>query len=274
MDHLMVKLKGRGQDKIKRLMSDVAIYNIDPGQLQTVSYAPDHNLDNDCWFEIKNFSEEAYCLDFLKRDFVAAEHNQMPAGSIRDMRYMFSVQGSNYFFQKVTPSQIMRKTFLAFGEGVEVERDKTRVVVHEIPDAIYAKESDQFFFRNLTTISNIFKGIEELYREATEEETRDFLSQPFIELKGGYEATKVGKLNRQRIALAMESLNALGEEEKGALFVYIKDYCDDLNFDEQNKTFEVCDEGSLKNLVYGIEQRFYSTIIGAEKRLANSIVKL
>jgi hypothetical protein len=37
-------------------------------------------------------------------------------------------------------------------------------------------------------------------------------------------------------------------------------------------SFEVGTEDELKMLLYGIEQRFYTTIVGGEKRIANSVV--
>ena len=38
--------------------------------------------------------------------------------------------------------------------------------------------------------------------------------------------------------------------------------------------FEISSEQNLKMLLYGIEQRFYTTLIGDEKRLANSVISL
>jgi len=37
-------------------------------------------------------------------------------------------------------------------------------------------------------------------------------------------------------------------------------------------SFEVGSENELKMLLYGIEQRFYTTPVGGEKRLANSVI--
>ena len=39
-------------------------------------------------------------------------------------------------------------------------------------------------------------------------------------------------------------------------------------------TFDIGSEKELKELIYGIEQRYYTTEIGNEKRLANSVIKL
>ena len=55
---------------------------------------------------------------------------------------------------------------------------------------------------------------------------------------------------------------------------YIKGYCPELHFSEEENTFSVGSEEHLKNLIFGIEQRFYTTIVGSERRLANSISKL
>ncbi len=134
---------------------------------------------------------------------------------------------------------------------------------------------DTLIFRNLATISSIFKGIDELYKEATQEDVGSFLDESFVELSGNYDAEKVSKPNRKRIGLAKETLKNMSSEDRAQIFSYIKSYCQDsLEFDEENKKFKIESDGALKLLLYGIEQRFYTTPIGSEKRLANSVEKL
>jgi len=41
---------------------------------------------------------------------------------------------------------------------------------------VYIKNQDTLMFKNLATISSIFKGIDELYKEATKEEVSEFSS--------------------------------------------------------------------------------------------------
>lgn len=57
---------------------------------------------------------------------------------------------------------------------------------------------------------------------------------------------------------------------------YIQDYCGGhkLNFDKDNGKFEIKTDDELKYLLYGIEQRLYTTPLSQEKRLANSVVTL
>ena len=71
--------------------------------------------------------------------------------------------------------------------------------------------------------------------------------------------------------MAMDTLSKFNSEEKDQIFEYIKEYCDDISSETTEKVFEIESEDNLKNLLYGIEQRFYTTPLGNEKRLANSI---
>jgi hypothetical protein len=69
----------------------------------------------------------------------------------------------------------------------------------------------------------------------------------------------------------METLQKFKPREKKQIFSYIRGYCAGLQFDVYAENFSISNEEDLKKLLYGIEQRYYTTIIGNEKRLANSI---
>lgn len=73
------------------------------------------------------------------------------------------------------------------------------IILNNYLDAIYDIENDILYFRDLGRIKPIFKGIEELYREATQQEVTDFLSNDFLELTDEYTALKVKSANRKRI---------------------------------------------------------------------------
>lgn len=98
------------------------------------------------------------------------------------------------------------------------------------------------------------------------------MQEDFISLKDNYDANKVSKPNRKRIALAMDSLKKLSGQERVDILSYIGDYCNQkIKFDQATKKFEISTDDELKLLLYGIEQRFYTTLFGQEKRLANSV---
>lgn len=275
MKQLIAKVKGRKKPYFYKLISDKTVYEVNTSNLHLVDYDPDHNLDEDSWFKIDEFNEKDYCLSIFKKEFVSAEYNEISTEKFLKIAYLCAIQDGNYFIQKVTPSLFATRKTLSFGEKVKLEEDKQRLFINKEPDAIYIKNKNILVFKNLATISSIFKGIDELYKEATKEEVSSFLEESFIELKNDYGVNSVSKPNRKRVALAMTTLNAMSVSDRTQIFSYIQGYCDEkLNFDENNSKFEITSDEELKYLLYGIEQRFYTTILGGEKRLANSIQSL
>ncbi|MGR2699898.1 ATP F0F1 synthase synthase [Vibrio campbellii] len=273
MDLVLAKVKGRSKNSIFKLLSDETLFDeLVVTDDACVGYAPDHNLDEDSWFKIDNFSQQAYCLEILKTDFDSKDYDDLPKAKFKDIAQLYAVQGDNFYFQKITPSLFVTKKMIAFGEAAELESTEKRLVVNQVADAVYYKAQDKLVFKNLATISSIFKGIDELYKEATKEEVEKFLEEDFIELADGYDTSKVSKPNRKRIALAMDTLAALPVEERDQMYSYIHSYCEErLKFDKETSKFEINSDDELKYLLYGIEQRFYTTPLGHEKRLANSV---
>ena len=275
MNQVLAKVTGNGKKKLFKLLSDQTLFEVSVAGLNFVEYNPDHNLDEDSWFKIEQFSEQTFCIDLLKKDFVSSEYDDLPKDKFSKIAYLGAIQGNSYYFQKITPSLFVTKKMIVFGETAELERSDKRLVINSMPDAIYQKEIDTLIFRNLATISSVFKGIDGLYKEATKEEVNVFLSESFIELSNGYGVEKVSKPNRKRVALAMTTLATMSVADKGQMLFYINSYCENkLKFDKQNRKFKVTSDEELKYLLYGIEQRFYTTPLGQEKRLANSIQKI
>ncbi len=276
MDHVLARVKRLIKKPFFKLVSDHTLYeNTNVTLAVCVPYSPDHNLDEDSWFKIEQFSQQPFCIDLLKSNFDSKDYDDLKKEQFINIAYIFAIQSDNFFFQKVTPSLFIKKKVIGFGEAAAIEEGSNRLVINDQPDAIYFKQSDTLAFRNLATISGIFKGIDALYREATEQETETFLQSEFIELKNNYDASKVSKPNRKRIALAMDSLAKMSDQDRVDILTYIDDYCDQkLKLDQATNKFEISTDDELKLLLYGIEQRFYTTLFGQERRLANSIQAL
>ncbi len=71
--------------------------------------------------------------------------------------------------------------------------------------------------------------------------------------------------------MAMDTLNGYSESDKKKIFKYIGKYSANI-YDPVHNIFNIRNEEELKHLLWGIEQRFYTTVVGREKRVANSIV--
>lgn len=276
MDHILAHIKTRAKKRIFKLVSDQSLFDAVTVNLTAcVPYNPDHNLDEDSWFKIEGFSNQAYCLDLLKKEFDSKDYHDLAKANFSKIAYLFAVQGDDFYFQKITPSLFVKRKTLVFGETAELEKSQTRLVINALPDAVYFKAADTLIFRNLATIASIFAGIDELYKEATKEEVELFLEESFIETSKGYSVDKVSKPNRKRIGLAIKTLEGMSANDRTNMLEYIDEYCEQkLNYDQQNQKFEISTDDELKLLVYGIEQRFYTTPFGKEKRCANSVTTM
>lgn len=276
MDHVFAVVKDRRRQLFFKLISDRALFNtVNVDVAGCVPYNPDHNLDEDTWFKVEQFSQQPFCPPVLTEAFDAKEYDELTAAQFSKIGSLLSVQDGDFYFQKVTPSLFVHKRTLCFGELIKLEENENRLVVNEIPDAVYLTEPDTLIFRSLPAISSMFPGIDELYKEATNEEVEEFLVEPFIALANEYNVAKVSKPNRKRISLAMNTLAAMSAEDKTGMLAYIDDYCSQkLTFDQINNQFEISTDDELKLLLYGIEQRFYTTPFGHERRLANSVMAL
>ena len=276
MDHILAHIKTRAKKRIFKLVSEQSLFDpVTVDLTACVPYNPDHNLDEDSWFKIEGFSNQAFCIDLLQKVFDSKDYDDLTKENFSKIAYLFAVQGEDFYFQKITPSLFVKRKTLVFGETAELEKSQTRLVINALPDAVYFKGSDTLVFRNLATISSIFKGIDELYKEATKEEVEQFLDESFIELSNDYGVEKVSTPNRKRIGLAMKTLESMSADDKTNMLEYIDGYCEQkLKFDQQNQKFEISTDEDLKLLVYGIEQRFYTTPFGKEKRCANSVMTM
>ena len=66
MDCVLVKVKRLRANPIFKLLSDKALFKtIKLNLALCIPYTPDHNLDEDSWFKIEDFSKQIYSLPIL-----------------------------------------------------------------------------------------------------------------------------------------------------------------------------------------------------------------
>lgn len=274
MNHLLAKVNDR-RNKYRKMMSDVVVFQKPETLDNCIGYEPSNVLEDDQWFFIEQFSNQDYCIDLLKDQcFNSTDYADLNKVEPEKISYLVAYQNENeYYFQRVYPTNMFRdKRFVLIGDEIEIKEEKHGVMLNDIPDAIYIKNEDRLYFRKLEIISPIFRGIDVLYREATEEETEAFLSEEFIDLWEGYSAEDVKKANRKRIAMAINTLRNFKPKQKKEIFQYTREYFPDLEYD--GKSFKIKGEEDLKNLLFGIEQRLYTTPVTKEKRCASAVFTL
>ena len=276
MSVIYVKLKQRtSNNKYRKVLStDEVIYRRMSLLINScVPYAPSATLEEGEWFYVSEARSQGYTNELLNRQFESVDFDSLGLQDFGAIDFLFVDEHEGLYFQKVSKAKLIaRKSVLCIGEGFQYKQDRKELVINDCPDAIYSRSEDRLYFRKLESITSIFKGIDQLFREATDEEVFDFLRNDFISLRADYDVSNVKTPNRKRIALAKNTLERLTEVDRGRIFSYIGEYCPDLS--QNNGTFEIGTEDELKMLLYGIEQRFYTTLVGGEKRLANSVIPL
>ena len=276
MNQVYVKIRLRGKaNKYRKLLSTDENLYCSPDELieSSCPYTPGATLETGEWFKISEFSEKDFSIEITQKDYETVDYDSLQKAEYSQVDYLFAKIDDNLFFQNISKSKLVKKKgILGFGEGYRYERETAILFINEYPDAIYIPAEDALYFQRLEPIASIFGGISELYREATEHEVEEFLQNDFIDLTDGFESSKVKVANRKRIAMAMDTLSKMHDDDKKQIFAYICDYCPDIITPEQK--FKVGSEENLKMVLFGIEQRFYTTLVGGEKRIANSVVPL
>lgn len=237
-------------------------------------YSPSTILDENEWFFIDQFSTAGYENDFVTKasPINTTTLNQLSVDDFGKIKYLCYEHETKKFFQKLSPSQLISKRWFSVSDAPVLENNKKIISFSSIPDAIYDSTLDQLYFRDISKIKTIFNGIEELYREATQEEVTIFLQQDFISLSENYSAVNVKVQNRKRIAIATDRIAHYTPEQQQQIFNYIHEYCPNVMFNEGR--FIISSEDDLKHVLFGIDERYYTTIQSNEKRLANSIIPM
>ena len=234
-------------------------------------------MEDEQWFLVEDFSTQPYFLPFLTDQFDNTAYSALPRDSYPKLAFLIGIQNDNiYTFQRVVNSIVLQKKLISFklNEAPELLDYKYTVVINFEPDAIYDKQNDKLYFKNLSSITSIFPGIDTLYREATNEETNNFLELQILNVNQNFNSDNVKTANRRRIKAAMEKYNSFSEEQKAELPAYLRTYCGDDIYDIESEKFVIDNEEQLTKVLNGINQRFYTTEIDGEKRLANSVTPI
>src|SRR5258706_13578415 len=179
MDHLLAKIKGK-KGGLAKVISNEKIFNLPADLDSSVAYDPAYKLEEDEWFSIPKFSKQDYCIDFLTKKFVSTDFEQIPVDKYDKIKYLCAYQTNTYFFQKLSASQLIKKKYLSLSNAPKLIENEPIIVISKYADAVYIKDEDTIYFKNLASIATIFKGIVKLYREATQKETETFLKNDFI----------------------------------------------------------------------------------------------
>lgn len=270
MKHLLAFLGSRSGGLQKILSTNEDIYEPQDLTLNT-QYSDQTLLDEGEWYTVANFTATEFSNDFIEKDspIDTTVLNQIEEASYEKIKYLcYEYDGKKYFQKALSSSYLRRKWFTVSAQPI-FESNKNIITLSTDPDAIYDIATDTLYFRDISRVKAIFNGIESLYREATQAEINVFLENDFIGVTENYSAEEVKVPNRKRIAQLADKIANFSDEDKGQIFNYIHEYRPEIGFNDG--VFTIDSEDDLTAVLYGIDERYYTTNIGHEKRIANSV---
>ncbi|MBF4487232.1 hypothetical protein [Flavobacterium sp. CSZ] len=268
-NYIFGKVK-RKQNMFRVIETETEIYEIAQLNLSGVDYNPATLIEDEELYQLTDFSTTDFILDFLQNDLDTVNHDQITKADLKKLSFICTVQADLYFFQIINSSFYISKKWFSIDE-LTLEADKPIITINPFADAIYDRQSDTLYFKKLTAAQKIFKGMDQLYKIATEDETQAFLDRDFLDVGANFVVRNVTIPNRKRIALVNDTLNNLSSDEKQAIYDYTNEYG---KVTYQNGKFKIESDDDLKFVLWGIQQRFYTTHIGGEKRIANSVISI
>lgn len=266
-NYIFGKVK-RKQNMFRVIEAESEIYDTTQLNLNGVDYNPATLIEDEELYQLTNFSTTDFILNFLQNDLDTVNHDQITKDDLKKLSFICTVQSDLYFFQIINSSFYISKKWFSIDE-LTLETEKPIITINPFADAIYDRQTDTLYFKKLTAAQKIFKGMDQLYKIATEDETQAFLNSDFLDVNNGFLTSNVTVPNRKRIALVNETLSRFTDDEKQAIYDYTNQYG---RVTYENGKFKIETDDDLKFVLWGIEQRFYTTPIGAEKRIANSVV--
>lgn len=266
----MSELIGKIQGEYKNILNQQnnIIDDFDVTAIEAIDFTPGYKPDEDEWFRIANFSQSDFHIPECNANYSTASLNQIANADYQRIAAIGIIQNGQKQFQRITPSLfVARKTILDYSGAPQIVEHRNQIEIRSESDAIYISGSDTLYFKTIGKIKLIFPGIEELHREATQDEVDAFIANEFIALDG-VEANAIGALNRKRIADIGAKYNGLTQAKKNLLIAYAREKA---GVDIENDAFKVQSETDLKKVLYAMDQRYYYADIYEENRVASSV---
>ena len=92
MNHVFAKVKGDRKKPFVKVISNHTLFEtVNVDVTFCVPYVPDHNLDEDAWFKLEDFSHKVFCIDLLKNAFDSKEYEDLKKDQFQKISYLFSV---------------------------------------------------------------------------------------------------------------------------------------------------------------------------------------
>lgn len=259
---------------LQKLLSDSKLFeDFDISKFGIFDYNPETLLEEDHFYRLEKFSNFGFYPDWLKKPVDSKDYFDIEKKDYQEISYIVEIDDDNIFvFQSLNKSTYLKcRKFFELGEEITIEDKKTILVIKDIPDAYYDRSTDSLFFRNLIYLEKMFPGASSLYKEATNDQVKDFLTSGIFTLKNNFTSENVSVLNRKKIALCLSTFSKLNHAQKTLISKSVQSHKPSL-YDSVSNSYVVDSDESLKLVLYALQERFFTTIATNKKTIANSVI--
>lgn len=275
MGYLVYKVNqssGKGCDKIKIISkTDENLYKDIEG-LKVIPYNPNYKLEEDQIFVIKDVDKFITNKEILENfETKASTYEELEADKWSKVAVLvFSKNNTNYYQRVIGKKYLNTKVVLNFfSKGPQITEEVEGITLNSNSFIIYDIKNKKLYFKNFLEVSKIFKGIEILYREATEEEVKKFFSNDLVDEKSAIGFENITSAKRKKILLALSELEKGKEIEK--LRAYGKKYYPS-HFKSDKILVNTLD--NIDVLINVVHEHCYTSEVTNQKKIANSTMDL
>lgn len=241
---------------------------------ESILYSPEANLEDGEWFRMEKIKASGIINEIIDKPFNQQKYNLITKEEFEYMHHMVIVQNENAYFQKISTKHLISAPVVMFNSKPSIKKTNKMLILDDKFDAIYNFSSDTLYFKKYNALTAIFDGVTEYYKEATDEVVKKFLENDFLEIHGTFDECKVSKPNRKRVGLLVDKMDSFSVPEKQIIADYIVDYIEDMKKTDDGNKLIINNDEDLKHVLMGYLERYFTTIITNEAKLATGVMPI
>lgn len=102
-NYILGKVK-RKQNLFRVIETEEEVYNTADLVLNGIDYNPATLIEDEELYQVTNFSETEYCLNFLTEELNTVDLNQITKADLKKLSFICTIQANLYFFQIINSS--------------------------------------------------------------------------------------------------------------------------------------------------------------------------
>lgn len=244
-----------------------------PTAAESIPYSPEAHLESGEWFKIEGVKGNGINNEIIT-SFKPSNYNNIKREEFEHIDHMVIVQDDNYYFEKISKRHLISAPTVVFGAKPTIKETNKMLILDGRFDAIYNALSDTLYFKNFGTLTSLFTGVTEYYKEATDEVVKKFLEDDSLEIDKDFNEGKVSKPNRKRIGLLVDRMDSFDTGEKQIISEYILKYVGNIKTNASKDKLIINNDEDLKHVLMGFLERYFTTIVTNEAKLATGVMPI